>query len=188
MTDKTVDPEALQSEVERLRKHSESLLEEKRAEKRAKDEALAKLSAVEAERDKLAGDLQAIRLDGPVERLIEETAADPVIFSALFDRAGYRFALDDGRPCLLDSEGERLTTTGTDGKAEPVPFEPAALAAYLLPPDKPRSEWTADETRWAGVLNGSRASGSGATVHRSAGATAKGEPEKPQASQSFGLK
>lgn len=188
MTD-NVDVAALTAEVERLRKHSESLLVEKRQMKAERDDAAAKLSAVEAERDKLAGDLQAIRLDGPVERLIEQTAVDPVIFRALFDRAGYSFALDDeGRPCLLDSEGEPLATAGKDGKAQPVPFDPAALAAFLLPPDKPRSEWSDDETRWAGVLNGSRATGSGATAHRSGGATVKSEPDKAQPSQSFGLK
>lgn len=190
MTDKTVDHEALAAEVERLRRHSETLLEEKRAERRAKDEAIAKLSAVEAERDKLAGDLKAIRLDGPVERLIEQTATDPVIFRALFDRAGYSFALDDeGRPCVLDSEGAPLATTGKDGKPQPIPFEPAALASYLLPPDLPRSEWTADHARFAGVLVGSKATGSGAIGARGGGASTVKQPEATQAPpQRFGLK
>lgn len=187
MTDNT-DPAALTAEVERLRKHSESLLNEKRQIKAERDDVAAKLSAAEVQRDKLAGDLQAIRLDGPVERLIEQTATDPVIFRALFDRAGYRFELDDDdRPRIVDAEGEPLATTGPDGKAMPVPFEPAALASFLLPPSLPATEWTDDQRRFAGVLAGSRASGSGATAH-SNGGTVKQTPEKPQPSQSFGLK
>ena len=189
MTEKTVDHEALTAEVERLRRHSETLLEEKRAERKAKDDALAKLSAVEAERDKLAGDLRAIRLDGPVERLIEQTATDPVIFRALFDRAGYSFALDDdGGPCVLDSEGEPLATTGKDGTPQPIPFEPAALASYLLPPDLPRSEWTADHARFANVLVGSHARGSGATAHRGSASTVKQAEATQAPPQRFGLK
>ncbi|MEN1924810.1 hypothetical protein [Luteimonas qiangzhengi] len=189
MTEKTVDHEALTAEVERLRRHSETLLEEKRAERKAKDDALAKLSTVEAERDKLAGDLKAIRLDGPVERLIEQTATDPVIFRALFDRAGYRFELgDDERPRIVDSEGEPLAATGPDGKAQPVAFEPAALACFLLPPSLPAAEWSDDQRRFASVLAGSKATGSGATAHMGSASTVK-QPEASQAPpQRFGLK
>lgn len=188
MTD-NADHAALTAEVERLRKHAESLLNEKRQAKAEASDAAAKLAAVEAERDKLAGDLQAIRLDAPVERLIEQTATDPVIFRALFDRAGYRFELgDDERPRIVDSEGEPLAATGPDGKAQPVAFEPAALACFLLPPSLPAAEWSDDQRRFASVLAGSKATGSGATAHKASGATVRKTETQQEPPQRFGLK
>lgn len=184
------DNEALTAEVERLRRHSETLLNEKRQLKAERDDATAKLSAVEAERDGLAGQLREIKLTGPVDQLLSEVATDPVTLGLLLDRAGIRFELgEDDRPCIVNADGEPLTTAGPDGKALPLPFEPAALAAFLLPPGVPPSNWDAEQKRFASVLVGSRASGSGAVGVRSGGNPMPAtKPEKPRPSHDFGLK
>ncbi|MCD9027727.1 hypothetical protein LDO26_05845 [Luteimonas sp. BDR2-5] len=151
----------LKSQLDKLRTNSAALLDERKREKAAHDATKGEMSAVVAERDKLRGELRAFRLDAPVERLIDEIATDAVLFRAVWDRAGYAFALDDaGNPCVTDTEGKPVSV-GEGSEARPLAFDAKEIAEFLAPSKDPAS-WTPDQRRFASVIVGSKAVGSGA--------------------------
>jgi len=151
-----------QAEATRLREHNATLLHEKK--QLAKD--YAKLQDDHAA---ATATLQRLQLDGPADALVESISTDPKLFKALWAEA-HRFALDEqGRPCVQTLDGRPVMVKGADGNESPLPFDGKAIVEYLCPRDTKLH--TVDTKRWAHVLVGTRASGSGATGTNGAGYT-----------------
>lgn len=182
----TTETDNLKEQLEKLRANSKALLNERKQEKEAHDATKVELAKAQESNALLTGELTAIRLDTPVERLIADVAVDPRVFRLLFEQ-DYRFALDDDRnPIITDKGGKRVLVKDKDGKESPLPFEAKALSEFLSPcgVDTPEAK------RWAGMIIGSKASGSGAGGGAGGGAVnAPAFDNKPEVKPfAFGLK
>lgn len=182
--------QTLKDENERLREHNAALLAEKRDAIAATKAAEAKTTTLEQEKSDLTGRLNDALLAKPVELLVDEIASDPVVFNLLLSRS-YKFELgEDNKPMLVNLDGTPVVTKGKDGKDKPVAFDAKDIAEFLVPSDA--KERTEDQKRFASVLVGSRATGSG-----SSGGTQDGSGHIPsttaakptdQQPQRFGLR
>jgi len=169
-----------QAEATRLREHNATLLSEKK--QLAKD--YAKLQDDHAA---ATATLQRLQLDGPVDALVESISTDAKLFKALWAE-GHKFALDEqGRPCVQAADGKPVTIKDAAGKETALPFDSKAIAEYLCPRDTKLH--TVDTKRWAHVLVGTRASGSGATgSHGASVQQPSDKPRVPEQQVQFGLR
>lgn len=176
----------LKSQLEKLRTNSKALLDEKKQEKSAHDATKLELTTALEANAQLTTQLTAIRLDAPVERLIGEIAVDPRVFRLLFEQ-DYSFALnDENKPIITNKEGKQLQVKDKDGKEHPLDFNAKDLTEFLAPVGSNDP----NHLRFAGMLIGSKASGSGASGTNS-GSLNNAPPfeQKPEAKPiSFGLR
>ena len=194
--------EALQVEIEALRTKNVELLAELKTAKAAAKEAQDALATLQGERDAAVADVRALRLDGPVARVLDEVAVDPELFRTLWDKH-YTFALDDaGAVAIFDKDGnvatvteggstttggnrrgKRPETTRVLGKERPARF--TAEDVRLLcdaSPDKPRFDH---------VLRGFSGYGGGAVGNynpRALAAAVSATTDTPAAPSPFGLR
>ncbi len=187
-TDTTTD--ALQGEVERLRAKNAELLAELKAAKSTANESQTALEVACSERDAAAGEVRALRLDGPVSALLADVAVDADLFAQVFARH-YRFDLDaDGRVAILDAEGKPAMVTdiaavhtGGNARHERPQTHPSAgkprPATFTAADVRKLAESSTDADAFGHLLAGSRASGGGAIGVR--GSTVAANTAKPGA-------
>lgn len=193
-------PEALQRQIDALRAKNSELLGKLKAAQSARDEAQTALEAAQAAATEAQGQVRALRLDAPVNALLDEIAIDGELFQSLFQRH-YRFALDDnGAVVILDTEGKPAMVTepdrvthapGSGGKRHdkittPGDTRPAAFTANDV---RRLAETCPDADKLAHVLVASRADGGGAVGSKGLQPSPAPvpKPDKPQP-QPFGLR
>ena len=111
-------------ELQALRDKNVQLLDEVKRAKAAAKEAQAALDALQAERDAAVADVRALRLDGPVDALMDAVSIDAELYRSIFGRH-YQFAMDDtGAVVIQDSEG-KPATIGKGDSARPATTSPA---------------------------------------------------------------
>lgn len=193
-------PEALQRQIDALRAKNSELLGKLKAAQTARDEAQEALEAMQTTATEAQGQVVALRLDAPVNALLDDIALDAELFQSLFQRH-YRFALDDsGAVVILDAEGKPAMVTepdkvthgpGSDGKRQqkvttPGDTRPAAFTANDV---RRLAETCPDADKLAHVLVASRANGGGAVGSKGLQPSPSPirEPSKPQP-QPFGLR
>ncbi len=182
--------QTLKDENERLREHNATLLTEKRDAIAAKNAAEGKIVTLEQDKATLSQRLDAELLAKPVDTMYAEIATDRVMLEALLSRS-YKFVLgEDGKPMFANLDGTPVTLKGSDDKETPVAFDPKSISEFLTGGDA--KERTDDQKRFASVIVGSKASGSG-----SSGVTQDGSGHVPstaaakqtaQQTQRFGLR
>lgn len=141
----TATVEELQAEVTRLKAHADDLLNERKAEKQRREAAENALATLQEAHDGLASKLDAVTLDGPVLRALENVVvAPPAQGRKLLENAGIQFVMGkEGVPVALDGEQE-----------VPLPDLHAHLSKRCHTPE--------GEAAFAWIIRGSLASGGGA--------------------------
>ena len=106
MAEKTIIE--LQTEIDRLRGHSEDLLNERKAEKKRREEAETALQTLTSAHGELVAKLDDVTLSGPVLRALEDvTSAPPKHGRRLLEDAGITFAIGKaGIATAIDGEDE----------------------------------------------------------------------------------
>lgn len=106
MAEKTIIE--LQTEIDRLRGHSEDLLNERKAEKKRREEAEAALQTLTNAHGELVAKLDDLTLTGPVLRALEGVTAAPAQQGRkLLEDAGITFAVGkSGIASAMDGEEE----------------------------------------------------------------------------------
>lgn len=187
MTEKT--PE--QKEIDALREHNAELLADLRKARKKLAELTEQAEALTAERDAAHVEVRRIKLERPVQAMLERVALLPEHFLSEFNARGYRFELEgddvvirdsDGNPALL-GEAKR-GPHGSEVQMREAQFTEDDIRALVW------EEWLPEEQRSPRVANfhklviGSRATGGGAPGSRRAGhwppavPTPKAEPER----------
>lgn len=192
-TENAPDP----GEVERLRTHKDNLLGELKAE-RAKNTALqAQLTTATEERDAARAEVRAMRLDGPVRKMLEEIAMPGTadVLARMITERGIQFDLDGEEIVIRDAAGNPATVidpptrTVPASKPRPAKFEAGDLMLLMTEEGVPEAERHTLSQAFPRFIVGSHASGGGSSG--GAGPSAPTSPAKPtpkpSAPKAFGL-
>ena len=123
------------TELDRLREHNKQLLAELKAERTAHKATQDAMASSEATHATTTAELRALRLDGPVQGLLNTISPSPkMMLSAIREHA--QFDLDgDGKPVILALDGQPLSyeAPGKNGQTitELVKFTPESIAWWL---------------------------------------------------------
>lgn len=110
------------AEIQRLRDKNAALLDEKKKVQAERDELAGALEALEAERDHAQGELRRVTIEQPRRAVIDEIAHRPEVADAVQREIEHHAAIDDSG-AMLNSDGEPLT----DANGDPLQFGEAAI-------------------------------------------------------------
>jgi hypothetical protein len=195
-TENTPDP----GELERLRAHAADLLRELKEAKAKNADLRAQLDAANSERDAAVADVRALRLDAPVNRMLEEIASPGTapLLAQLLTTRGYRFDLDGTAPVILDAEGKPATVidpaaskNAPPSKPRPAKFDAEDLKLLMTEAGKPEAERHALVPTFNRFIvvkaSGGSATGSGGKPNATPATPEKPAPKPASAPKAFGL-
>lgn len=182
----TPDP----AELERLRTHSANLLHELKESKAKVADLRTQLDSANSERDAAMADVRSLRLDEPVNRMLEDIAMPGTanVLARVLHERGYCFELDGTEPAIRDAEGKpamvidpATSKSAPPSKPRPAKFDTEDLKLLMTEAGKPEAERHAlvpTFDRFIAV----RASGGGATGSGGKPNAAPTTPDKPATS------